>query len=64
MNQNLCALLMPSKNQFSFVNVIDAGVRNSHMPKVHTNETMIQKWDDLKRSYTLTKEQILYIWGR
>ncbi|MBN6492922.1 YfbU family protein [Acinetobacter pittii] len=52
------------KKSNRFVNVIDAGVRNSHIPKVHTYETMIQKWHELDQSYTLTKDQILYILGR
>ncbi|WP_111848321.1 YfbU family protein [Acinetobacter baumannii] len=52
------------KKSNRFVDVIDDGVRNSHMRKVHIYETMIQKWDDLGRSHSLTKDQILYILGR
>ncbi|HCI7175208.1 MULTISPECIES: YfbU family protein [Acinetobacter calcoaceticus/baumannii complex] len=52
------------KKSNRFVDVIDAGVRNSHMRKVHIYETMIQKWNGLNRSNTLTKDQILFILGR
>lgn len=47
-----------------FVDVIDDGVRNSHMRKVHIYETMIQKWHDRNRSHALIKDQILDILGR
>lgn len=51
------------KKSNHFVNIINAGERNSHTPKVHTYQNMIQKWHELDRSFTLTKDQILYILG-
>ncbi|EXS30009.1 yfbU domain protein [Acinetobacter sp. 742879] len=52
------------KKSNRFVDVINDGVRNSHMPKVGRYQNMIQKWHELDRSYSLTKDQILYILGR
>lgn len=47
-----------------FVSTIEAGVLDSHMPKIQTYQNMIQKWHGLGKSNRLTKEQILYILGR
>lgn len=47
-----------------FVSTIEAGVLDSHMPKVQTYRNMIQKWNELGKSNRLTKEQILYILSR
>jgi len=44
-----------------FVSTIEAGVLDSHIPKVQTYRNMIQKWNELGKSNRLTKEQILYI---
>ncbi|EPY1174660.1 YfbU family protein [Acinetobacter baumannii] len=47
-----------------FSSTIDAGVLNSHSPKADRYQNMIQKWKELDKSNTLSKEQILYILSR
>lgn len=44
-----------------YVDVIQAGNRNSHSAKVHVYERMIAKWQELGKPYTLTKEQLIEI---
>jgi len=44
-----------------YVDVIQAGHRNSHSAKVHVYERMIAKWESLGKPMPLTKEQLLEI---
>lgn len=49
------------KKNNRFVDVIEAGIRNSHAPKAHVYESMLNKWNKLDKSRQLTKEQLLEI---
>ncbi len=49
------------KKNNRFVDVIEAGTRNSHAPKAHIYESMLNKWNELDKSRQLTKEQLIEI---
>lgn len=49
------------KKNNRFVSVIESGTRNSHSPKAHVYESMLNKWEELDKSRQLTKEQLLDI---
>ena len=49
------------KKNSRFTSVIESGVRNSHSPKAHVYEAMLNKWYESDKSRHLTKEQLLEV---
>lgn len=47
-----------------FTDVIKKGHRNSHSQKVRRYESMINKWEEFGKPYSLTKEQLFEILGK
>lgn len=47
-----------------YVDVIKKGHRNSHSQKVHRYESMINKWEEFGKPYSLTKDQLFEILGK